>query len=1072
MKSGIFRIIFCFVLTASILLGQLPAAWAEAETESTQESTISSETPEPEESVPDSSFPETSEPEFSEPEGSIPEVSKPESSTPETANPEESEPEEKEIEPSVPESSSPEAQEPELSKPEESELPEAETEQSEQISPERESPMADEAEISGPGLYFGLLHAHSSLSEGTAAPEEIFAAASEAENMDFLALTDHSYSFDHQELGAIGEDASAVSQFWTRGRAAAKAATDNGFVGLFGYEMSWPGSMQIGHISTFFTPGFQNWEQEPFCHFGSALENYYKALASVPDSVGQFNHPGAKYGTFSDFQYSEAADRSMALIEIDFSESRWFDRYIQALDQGWHLAPSGNQACRDSDWSCDDGVRTVIYAQSLTEVAIAQALRSRQAYATEDSDLEILYTLEDRVMGSRVDLRDAGEIIDISVSLTDPTDSVAGAVEVIADGGRCVARQELNAGFGTIHLSLPPEPGYYFLRITQPDGDTAVTAPVWVEKDEELGIAALTCETGFPVQNEEVILKLELYNRESVDFLVESLDFLADDQWAASGNLDKIKADSRASLTIPLQCDCVGITQIRAVLKGTLAGRPKTYEAEIQIRFSQSQQITAILVDASHENAGLDQLSVLKELAGEEHIDLRVSRQEPTAEDLENIRFLLVSAPSKPFSPGFLAAVSEYVMYGGSLVICGQGDSMDEKLHSAAELNRLIETAGSGMKIRDDLAVDEVNHGSGISHLYPEAINREVSWCSGILQEQVFRIHSGATVDPGSGTWMVRGFPTTLSSDGDGDGFGGADLSKPVLMACESLPGGGTVIVSGSLFFEDDSMKEPANPRDVPYGNRTLARALLGLGGDMIPLSDVEEARKGREKELFRVRGYVTAGTSNRHNAFPEMIYLQDDTGGIAVTPISGKRIQVGTPIEVTGYAGSQNGNRILKAESWKVLDGKKYRHQPKTGSWPRLLDPDRYGGSLVQAEGKCLEIYCREDDTLAGCLLEDQNGNRAKVWIEDYIGNGSDGRNELHKVIRRGRKVRAMGLLHVDTYGDAVLRVRNCEEVVFVPPKTMPGMNPKTGDAGIAPVLLPMAAAMSMLMLKTRKRL
>ena len=38
------------------------------------------------------------------------------------------------------------------------------------------------------------------------------------------------------------------------------------------------------------------------------------------------------------------------------------------------------------------------------------------------------------------------------------------------------------------------------------------------------------------------------------------------------------------------------------------------------------------------------------------------------------------------------------------------------------------------------------------------------------------------------------------------------------------------------------------------------------------------------------------------------------------------------------------------------------------------------------------------------------------------------------------------MGLLHIDEYGKTVIRVRNCDEVAYVPPRLDPS-NPKTGD-------------------------
>ena len=41
------------------------------------------------------------------------------------------------------------------------------------------------------GLYFGQLHAHTNLSDGTGTVEQAFEHAANVENLDFLALTDH-----------------------------------------------------------------------------------------------------------------------------------------------------------------------------------------------------------------------------------------------------------------------------------------------------------------------------------------------------------------------------------------------------------------------------------------------------------------------------------------------------------------------------------------------------------------------------------------------------------------------------------------------------------------------------------------------------------------------------------------------------------------------------------------------------------------------------------------------------------------------------------------------------------------
>ena len=304
-------------------------------------------------------------------------------------------------------------------------------------------------EPAGPGLYFGQLHCHTDISEGTLSPEDTFRQAAQTPDLDFFAVTDHSHSFDGHLLSAIDADGSTVSADWAAGKAAAEAVTTASFLGIFGYEMSWPANMQLGHISTFGTPGFQSWQQETYKKYRTALTNYYASLSSVAGSLSRFNHPGTRYGTFDDFAYSENADRVMSLIDIAGG-----DRYYsKALDLGWHLAPSGL-------------ARTAVYAEALTEAAVLEALGSLRAYTTDDTDLEIQFTVGGHPMGSRLKKRHIGDTLQLSLTWNDPSGSDASQAEVITNGGRTAAAQTLSGPSGTLEFTLPPESGYYFLRIT------------------------------------------------------------------------------------------------------------------------------------------------------------------------------------------------------------------------------------------------------------------------------------------------------------------------------------------------------------------------------------------------------------------------------------------------------------------------------------------------------------------------------------------------------------------------------------------------------------------------------
>ena len=914
-------------------------------------------------------------------------------------------------------------------------------------------------------LYFGRLHAHTELSSGTESLEEVFSNAATVEGMDFFAVTDHSESLEGHKQSQICADGSTISADWAAGKAAAAAATCDTFVGIFGYEMSWPRNMQIGHISTFNTPGFQSWQQDSFKKYNSALKNYYTALASQSGSVSQFNHPGTEFGTFCDFgHYSPEADNAVTLLEVGSGKDA-FRYYIKALDAGWHLAPTNSQS--------GSNARTVVCAKALTEKSLYDAMKNYRVYTTEDADLEILYSMDGHFMGSSLDLRHIGQQIDISVTLSDPSDSTLGLVEVITKGGTAAAKETLSSAAGTLTFALPPQSGYYFLRITQPDGDAAVTAPIWVDAEDALGISGLRCETAVPVQNEPISLSLELYNQETADFLVDSVELLADGEaLEMETDLTRIPASSTLTHHLSFRCSSVGQTELTLRLSGTLEGSPRTYEAPLTLSFRQSPQVTGILVDGSHGNIGLDRLTILKDMATEEHIRLTIASTEITADDLTDCRFLLIPAPSEPFSMQFLGTVADYTAYGGSLILCGQADSLDQSLQSAAELNRLLAAIGSSLRLRDDLARDTVTNGGSPELLYPDTINRSASFLETITKNQVFRFSSGCTVDPGSGAWLVKGFSTTESVDADNDGHGGSDAKGPVLLACETLPGGGTAFAAGSLFLSDENMAQPGNIWEEPYANRTIGQNLLGIGGEALPLSPIGDLRQAETGTLVRIRGYVTAGTSNPYNTFPDTLYLQDDTGAIAVMPFTDSGIQTGMPLEFSGTLEQRSGNLVLKLISSTTLNAAMYQYQPRQGSWKTLLDPAANDNLLVEIEGTCLEVYCREDGTLAGCLLKDDKGRQAQVEIEDQIGSSSDGSNDLHKSIRKGRTVRAAGLLHINELGDTVIRVRNCEEVVYVPPRKVLYLNPKTGDFLLPAAAAAMAGSLAgLLLLKKRKK-
>lgn len=877
-------------------------------------------------------------------------------------------------------------------------------------------------------LYFGQLHAHTDISDGAGSVEEAFQYASQADGLDFFAVTDHSDSFDNAGAGAIGKDGARISADWAAGKQAAASVTGEDFVGLFGFEMTWPEDKQLGRISTFNTPGWQTRDQEAFTNVTAALENYYKVLTAVPGSVSQFNHSDDIHGDFERFDhYSPKYDAAVSLLEVAGEDGVVDCAYYDlALDEGWHVAPTNNQNNHDGQWGDASDARTVVLAKDLTEESLYAAMKDRRVYATQDSDLAIFYELNGAVMGSILPKSKKAEI---TVFLSDPTDEAIGNVEVVADGGEVIDSAYVGTPAKVLERSVPGGYSYYYLRVTQPDGDVAVTAPVWMDGYDDIGIERFASSTAAPARDEEIGLTVTLFNDEPVDFTVKSLSLYADETLVSTvSDLGEVAGMSTLDYTFSYAHPELGVTEFRVEAAGSVNGEDRTYEDTLSLSFHVPEQVKRIAVDASHGNSGVDKLNRLKAIAAKVNIAVDILDGELP----ENSDLLLITAPSKPFDEEFVEKVRTFVENGGTVILCGQAD----KGHTSGELNRLLEAMGATVCLNDDTA----------SSISTNVFNPDSGLTKSLTQEQTYTQRAGCTVNPGNGTWLVK----SRSVDANGQDTG----KGAVLLAVEELPGGGKVYVSGGLFLSDDAMKKPENIWKPVSGNQGIVEALLKIEQAACPeLVTIGEMRSGKAGEIYHIRGWATSGASRPGNTFYKTLYLQDDTGGVALVPFTKKEkdIKVGTPIEVVGRKEIRGGNVVLKIIDYEVLDELLYNYTPKTTPNKTAMDYEANGGRLMQVEGKVTDVtYTDDRKVVSRITLKDGNGDLAEILIENGIVSGADGENDLASQVKKGRTVRAIGLLHLDSDGTPVLRVRNCDEVVYVPPVPVSlgsRRNPRTGD-------------------------
>ena len=702
--------------------------------------------------------------------------------------------------------------------------------------------------LDGYQLYFGQLHAHTNISDGAGSVTEAFQHASQVDNLDFLAVTDHSNSFDNESDSQVdlGADLTNVSDEWKQGHEAAAAVTGKDFVGLYGFEMTW--SDGFGHINTFNTPGFESRSNSEFGNKSGATEgyqNYYDKLVAVEDSLSQFNHPGTTFGDFQDFAfYDPQVDQRITLIEVGNGEgaigsSGYFpsyEYYTRALDKGWHVAPTNNQDNHKGNWGDSNTARSVVLASDLSEEAIYDAIRNYRVYATEDNDLSILYSLNGNAMGSILSEQENG--VTLTAQITDPTDTADMKVEVIVNGGLVLDSQTLTDGKGTVTFTFDSNDySYYYLRVTQADQNIAVTAPVWTGEGVNAGISKTECDTALVVKGEEVTISSELYNNAGSDMTVESLTFSVDgiEKPIYTANVSQIGTNgviySGGSYTVsfPYAFTQAGKATVDVSMTATIGETEYTFAGVLQLTVTDESLVTRVLVDGTHYNDYVNgyysgNMGNFTQLAA--GMNAQVTIQQPgdeiTAKDLEDVSLLVISAPikytqnditadeSNRFSDEFISVVKDYVQNGGTVIVCGLADYQDGnepgdnyEYTTYGQINKLLEGIGSTMKVNDDELIDQDENGGQAYRLYFDdfnydstdaAVQAALAGLGG--SDKVYSSYSGCSVSVGSGEAIVYGHDTTYSINSKDPAQG---HNKPVLSASAAYDANTAVVPKGDV---------------------------------------------------------------------------------------------------------------------------------------------------------------------------------------------------------------------------------------------------------------------------------
>ena len=929
--------------------------------------------------------------------------------------------------------------------------------------------------------YFGQLHSHTQYSDGAGSLDSALAyvkALPDNANVDFVAFTDHSNYFDSKNnpnVEAALYDTSLVkdsdpSHSWATYKntvAAFNAANAGKMVAIAGFEMTWSGGP--GHINTFNTPGIVSRNNTTLNSKtkDAGLQAYYKLLSQTEgvNSISQFNHPGTTFGNFIDFGYWNAVvDTRMYMVEVGNGEGQIgaggyypsYEQYIMALDKGWHVAPTNNQDNHKGRWGNANDARDVILTDDFSESGIYAALRARRMYATEDKNLELDYTVNGNMMGSIIDVP---EKLNFEISFNDPdrTDSIA-KVELVVNSGKVAYTWDSAADLakGSVSVELAPEYTYYFVRVTEGDGDLAVTAPVWVGESLKLGISKAECGTSTPVTDEELTITTTFFNSEAKEATIKSITYaIGGEPIGTATDPIALAASSTQDVEFKYTPTKARIMTVRITAVIEQDGKEYTFTKDVTLDVLDASKLVYIGIDASHYNEYVagnykDSMGNFGELAAAysvRTVTLKTSEELIAACKNSKYKALILTAPSRrladaqtdprTYSAAELEAIAAFNNAGGMVILAGWSDNYENYpiiqsnpaiKHMAATQNEVLAKLGSSLRISDDATYDDVRSAAdGVDkwRLYFSSYNMENPLLNGVefdaehpydkLYTERFSHYGGASIYavdasgnatstlPATVSPAVYGHATTYSVDVDKDGLGGAGIPKYtfaknddrlMVMASEQLEGKGLIIVSGAAFMSNFEVQYQVSDSGAEknYSNYKICQNLVSML-NQTEITKIADVQAEKDEGVkFTVEGIVTSNASG----------YDKDTAFFDCIYVQDNT----AGINAFPVAGNfKIGDKVRVTGTTSSYQGERQikvtsieKRGEETPVEPKKvtaadLENKGYLGSLVTVEGTATKIEY-SNGLIQTIMVRDDTGKEARIFIDGYITTDKDVEN------------------------------------------------------------------------------
>ncbi len=353
--------------------------------------------------------------------------------------------------------------------------------------------------------YFGNLHSHSSYSDGNSdntakIPSDDYAFAKNAMCLDFLGVSEHNHAGAGMQLAS-----------WAPGITQAAAATTSTFIALHGQEWGVIGIQgtagdHAGHVIVYGLDSLAGWEtgnyqiyvpKSTYLGTGGLFDiinrhgnNAFASLAH-PDNYDFNNILNSTYDVKADDAIVGTAIESGPAFSVDTTYTNpaaigYFAFYKNMLAKGYHLGPTIDHDNHNLTFGKTAKTRLAIMATSLSEANILDAMRKMRFYATEDCNARISFTINTNYPMGSIITKAGSPVIAVTTITTNAVTSIKLMYGVPGSGSSpTTLTSTTSSSLNYTHTALANlATGYYFIDITESNGNRVITAPIWYTRDD------------------------------------------------------------------------------------------------------------------------------------------------------------------------------------------------------------------------------------------------------------------------------------------------------------------------------------------------------------------------------------------------------------------------------------------------------------------------------------------------------------------------------------------------------------------------------------------------------------